>query len=84
MPHGVVVLGRDPERVGAAVRAGVHLRDAAPLQAQSRAEATARTAHARPRKLPEPGLLRRYVVAGLEQKWSPQEISYRFASGASR
>lgn len=48
-----------------------------PLTAQSRAEATARTAHARPRKLSRPGRLRRYVVAGLEAKWSPQEISYR-------
>jgi IS30 family transposase len=48
-----------------------------PLTAQARAEATARTAHARPRKLSQPGPLRRYVVAGLKQKWSPQEISYR-------
>ncbi|HET7356989.1 MAG TPA: IS30 family transposase [Nocardioidaceae bacterium] len=48
-----------------------------PLTAQARAEATARTAHARPRKLSRPGRLRRYVVAGLEAKWSPQEISYR-------
>jgi IS30 family transposase len=48
-----------------------------PLTAQLRAEATARTAHARPRKLSHPGPLRRYVVAGLKQKWSPQEISCR-------
>jgi IS30 family transposase len=48
-----------------------------PLAAQSRAEVTARTAHARPRKLCQPGPLRRYVVAGLEQDWSPQEISAR-------
>jgi transposase, IS30 family len=48
-----------------------------PLTAQSRAEATARTAHARPRKLSRPGPLRRYVVTRLKQKWSPQEISYR-------
>jgi IS30 family transposase len=48
-----------------------------PLHAQARAEATARTAHARPRKLSQPGPLRRYVIAGLKQKWSPQEISYR-------
>jgi IS30 family transposase len=48
-----------------------------PLTAQARTEATARTAHARPRRLSQPGPLRRYVVAGLRQKWSPQEISYR-------
>jgi IS30 family transposase len=48
-----------------------------PLTAQSQAETTARTAHARPRKLSQAGPLRRYVVAGLRQKWSPQEISYR-------
>jgi transposase, IS30 family len=48
-----------------------------PLQAQARAEATARTAHARPRKLSRPGRLRRCVVAGLEQDWSPQEIAAR-------
>jgi len=48
-----------------------------PLHAQARAEATARTAHARPRKLSQPGPLRRYVIAGLKQEWSPQEISYR-------
>jgi len=48
-----------------------------PLTAQAGAEATARTAHARPRKLSQPGPLRDYVIAGLKQKWSPQEISYR-------
>ena len=48
-----------------------------PLQAQARAEATARTVHARPRKLSRPGPLRRFVVAGLEQDWSPQEVSAR-------
>jgi transposase, IS30 family len=48
-----------------------------PLHAQARAEARARTAHARPRKLSRPGPLRGYVVAGLRQDWSPQEISYR-------
>ena len=161
MPHGVEVLGQDREQVWAAVRAGVHLREAAesigvsydaarmwlrdcggvipppsragrpgcayhrltvtdretiglmlaaghtlteiatevgvhkstvsrerhrhatrkglyrPLHAQAQAETTARTAHARPRKLSRPGPLRRYVVAGLKQKWSPQEISAR-------
>jgi IS30 family transposase len=48
-----------------------------PLTAQSRAEETARTAHARPRKLSQHGPLRAYVIAGLRQKWSPQEISAR-------
>jgi len=48
-----------------------------PLRAQARAEATARTAHARPRKLSQAGPLRRFVVEGLKEKWSPQEISYR-------
>ena len=48
-----------------------------PLRAQAQAEATARTAHARPPKLSQPGPLRRWVVAGLQEKWSPQEISYR-------
>ena len=48
-----------------------------PLTAQARAEATARAAHVRPRKLSQPGPLRDYVVDGLEQKWSPQEISAR-------
>ena len=48
-----------------------------PLHAQARAEETARTAHMRPRKLSQPGPLRRFVVAGLKQKWSPQEISSR-------
>jgi len=48
-----------------------------PLTAQKRAETTARTAHARARRLSQPGPLRRYVVAGLEQRWSPQEIAAR-------
>jgi IS30 family transposase len=48
-----------------------------PSTAQKRAEATARTAHARERKLSQPGPLRSYVVAGLEQRWSPQEIAAR-------
>jgi transposase, IS30 family len=48
-----------------------------PLTAQSRAEVTARATHARPRKLSQPGRLRRYVVSGLQQKWSPQEIAHR-------
>jgi IS30 family transposase len=48
-----------------------------PLTAQKRAETTARTAHARTRKLSQPGPLRTYVVAGLEQRWSPQEIAAR-------
>lgn len=48
-----------------------------PLTAQKRAEDTARTSHARPRKLSRPGPLRDYVVKGLEERWSPQEIAYR-------
>jgi transposase, IS30 family len=61
------------ERRRHATRTGLYR----PLHAQARAEAAARTSHARPRKLSQPGPLRRYVVAGLRQKWSPQEISYR-------
>ena len=48
-----------------------------PLTAQRRAERTAATSHARPRKLSQPGPVRDYVVAGLEKRWSPQEIAYR-------
>jgi IS30 family transposase len=48
-----------------------------PIQAQRQAEITARTAHARVRKLSVPGPLRDFVVAGLEQRWSPQEIAAR-------
>lgn len=61
------------ERSRHATRAGRYR----PLHAQALAEATARTAHARPRKLSQSGPLRRYVIAGLKQQWSPQEISYR-------
>jgi IS30 family transposase len=61
------------ERRRHATRTGLYR----PLHAQARAEATARTAHKRPRKLSQPGPLRRYVIAGLKQDWSPQEISYR-------
>lgn len=48
-----------------------------PLTAQQRAEATARSSHVRSRKLSRSGPLRAAVVAGLKQKWSPQEIAYR-------
>jgi transposase, IS30 family len=48
-----------------------------PLTAQKGAETTARTAHARVRRLSRSGPLREYVVAGLEQRWSPQEIAAR-------
>ena len=48
-----------------------------PLTAQKRAEHRARTTHVRPRKLSQPGPLCDYVVAGLRQRWSPQEIAYR-------
>ena len=48
-----------------------------PLTAQKRAEHTARTEHVRERKLSRPGPLRDYVVQGLRDCWSPQEIAYR-------
>jgi transposase, IS30 family len=48
-----------------------------PVTAHRRAEHTARTGHRRQRKLSQPGPLRTYVVAGLRQRWSPQEIAYR-------
>ena len=48
-----------------------------PLTAQKRAEHTARTSHARPRKLSQPGRLRDFVVAGLHERWSPEEIAHR-------
>src|SRR5690606_12871304 len=51
--------------------------DYRPLTAQRKAETTARTSHARPRKLSKPGPLRAAVVAGLKQNWSPQEIAAR-------
>lgn len=70
---GVAVSTISRERRRHATRTGGYR----PLQAQAQAEATARTAHRRPRKLSQPGPLRSYVVAGLKEKWSPQEISYR-------
>jgi transposase, IS30 family len=48
-----------------------------PLTAQKRAEQTARTTHARPRKLSQPGPLRDFVVTNLKQRWSPEEIAGR-------
>ena len=48
-----------------------------PSTAQKRAEQTARTSHARVSKLAVPGSLREYVVDGLEQEWSPEEIANR-------
>jgi IS30 family transposase len=48
-----------------------------PSTAQKRAEETARTAHARASKLAVPGSLREYVIDGLEQEWSPEEIANR-------
>jgi transposase, IS30 family len=48
-----------------------------PSTAQKRAETTARTSHGRPPKLTQAGPLRDYVVAGLRQHWSPQEIAKR-------
>jgi transposase, IS30 family len=48
-----------------------------PSTAQRQAERAACTEHARPRKLSVSGPLRAYVVGGLRQRWSPQEIAYR-------
>ena len=48
-----------------------------PSTAQKRAEATARTTHARPAKLAQPGPLRDYVIDKLRLRWSPQEIAAR-------
>jgi IS30 family transposase len=45
--------------------------------AQQRAEHTARTSHRREPKLSQNGPLRDYVVAGLKNRWSPQEIANR-------
>jgi IS30 family transposase len=45
--------------------------------AQKRAEQTARTTHRHEPKLSQDGPLRDYVVAGLKQRWSPQEIANR-------
>ena len=48
-----------------------------PSTAHKRAEVTARISHCRPSKLTLAGPLRDYVVAGLRQHWSPQEIAKR-------
>jgi IS30 family transposase len=48
-----------------------------PSTAQKRAEQTARTSHARVSKLAVAGPLREYVIEGLEQEWSPEEIANR-------
>jgi transposase, IS30 family len=71
-------LGRDKSTISRERRRHVG-RDGSyrPLTAQKRAEATARTGHARARRLARPGPLRSAVVAGLEQRWSPQEIAAR-------
>jgi transposase, IS30 family len=73
-----LALGRDKSTIGRERRRHRN-RDGSyrPLTAQKRAETTARTAHAREPKLSRPGRLRSYVVAGLEQRWSPQEIAAR-------
>lgn len=72
------VLGRHKSTIGRERRRHAN-RDGSyrPLTAQRRAEQTARTAHARPRKLSRPGPLCDYVTHGLKQRWSPQEIAYR-------
>ncbi len=71
-------LGRDKSTISRERRRHVN-RDGSyrPLTAQRRAETTARTAHARARRLSRSGPLRTYVVDGLEQRWSPQEIAAR-------
>jgi IS30 family transposase len=71
-------LGRDKSTISRERRRHLN-RDGAyrPLTAQKRSETTARTAHARTRKLSQAGPLRAYVVTGLEQRWSPQEIAAR-------
>lgn len=48
-----------------------------PLTAQRRAEQSARTSHARARKLSQPGPLRDFVAANLKERWSPEEIAFR-------
>jgi IS30 family transposase len=48
-----------------------------PVRAQQRAARTAAHSHRRAPKLAGPGPLRDYVVAGLRQRWSPQEIAAR-------
>jgi IS30 family transposase len=67
-------LGRQPGVISKEItrntnRAGVYR----PLGAQSRAERLAR--RAKPAKLAQPGPLRDFVVAGLEEAWSPEQIS---------
>lgn len=48
-----------------------------PSVAQKRAEQRAATAHRQVPKLATPGPLRNYVISGLKELWSPQEIAYR-------
>ena len=48
-----------------------------PSTAQQRAVTRARTTHRRASKLAVPGPLRGYVIAGLQDRWSPEEIAYR-------
>ena len=67
-------LGRQPGVISKEIarntnRAGAYR----PLAAQSRAERLAR--RAKPAKLAQPGPLRDFVVAGLEEGWSPEQIS---------
>jgi IS30 family transposase len=72
------VLGRDRttvwrERCRHATAAGGYR----PLRAHQRAQERAQTTHRRVPKLVRPGRLRDYVVAGLQQQWSPAEIAAR-------
>jgi IS30 family transposase len=48
-----------------------------PSSAQQQAEHRSRTSHRRPSKLAVPGPLRDYVIAGLQDQWSPEEIASR-------
>ena len=48
-----------------------------PSAAQKRAEQRAASSHRRASKLAVSGPLRDYVIAGLKDLWSPQEIAYR-------
>jgi transposase, IS30 family len=71
-------LGRHRATIGRERRRGSNVDGSyRPSTAQRRAEQTARTSHAQVAKLSRPGGLRSYVVAGLEQHWSPQEIAKR-------
>jgi IS30 family transposase len=79
--HGVNAVaravGRNPSTISREKKRHAGRDGYRPLTAQKRAERTAATSHARPRKLSHPGPLRDYVTEGLQQRWSPQEIGGR-------